>query len=82
MNATTKFLEHDLDSKSEKIRALEETVADLQYRVSDQQEQLMALMMTIRETQKYLIKCAKNQQDLTKRVSQWPYLTISNEEES
>jgi hypothetical protein len=36
---------------------------------------------SIKETQRYLIKLAKNQQELTRRISSWPYIVVSNEDE-
>jgi len=36
---------------------------------------------SIKETQRYLIKLARNQQELTKRISAWPYIVVNNRDE-
>ena len=82
MNDIQKFLDHDLDLQSQRMKTLEEMVAQLQEQNVAMQEQITSLMFSMRDTQRYLIKLAQNQQDITKRVSMWPYLTISNEDES
>lgn len=82
MNDIQKFLDHDLDLQSQRMKALEEVVVQLQEQNLAMQEQITSLMFSMRDTQRYLIKLAQNQQDITKRVSMWPYLTISNEDES
>jgi predicted nucleic acid-binding Zn-ribbon protein len=82
MNDIQKFLDHDLDLQSQRMKTLEEMVVQLQEQNVAMQEQITSLMFSMRDTQRYLIKLAQNQQDITKRVSMWPYLTISNEDES
>jgi len=76
-----KILDQELDLTQTRLRAMEEHLVQMQEQQTVVQEQIVNMMLSIKETQRYLIKLAKNQQDLTKRISQWPYLTISNNEE-
>lgn len=82
MNDIQKFLDQDLDLEAQRLRTLEEMVVHLQEQNLAMQETITNLTMSIRDTQRYLIKLAQNQQEVTKRVSMWPYLTISNEDEN
>lgn len=45
------------------------------------QENQMTLADQIKETQKFLIKLAKNQSDITKRVTQWPFIAVEPRED-
>jgi len=54
---------------NKKIKKLEENITMLQEVISQQQE-------TMLETQRYLIKLAHGQQELSKRVLSWPYVRI------
>jgi hypothetical protein len=50
-------------------RTFEEKITMLQEVISQQQE-------TMLETQRYLIKLAHGQQELSKRVLSWPYVRV------
>jgi septal ring factor EnvC (AmiA/AmiB activator) len=62
-------LDAELVQSNKKIKKLEENIAMLQEVISQQQE-------TMLETQRYLIKLAHGQQELSKRVLSWPYVRL------
>jgi hypothetical protein len=68
------YLEESLDITNQKIINIEKDLAAVQ-------DQISALTESLKETQRYLIKLAVNQQELTKRISQWPYIVVSKREE-
>lgn len=67
-------LEHDLDITAQKI-------ANLEDKIDSTQELLMHTIDSLKETQRYLMKLARNQAEITKRVSLWPYIAISAQPE-
>lgn len=79
MSDIKNFLDQDLSTEEQKILHLEQLVMELQEQQIVMQENMTSMMMSIKETQRYLLKIAQNQQELNKRVGQWPYLNISNE---
>jgi hypothetical protein len=62
-------LDAELVQSNKKIKKLEENITMLQEIISQQQE-------TMLETQRYLIKLAHGQQELSKRVLSWPYVRV------
>ena len=64
-------IEQELDLTSVKIKRLEENIADLQDAISHYADQL-------KETQRFLIKLAHNQAEVTKRISAWPYIVVAD----
>jgi hypothetical protein len=38
-------------------------------------------ILSLKETQRYLMKLAYTQADLTKKVSTWPFITVSDKDE-
>ena len=78
----TKNLEVSLDSDllMHRMTQLEHQVQQLLETTTQMQDQYLNLTQHIRETQRYLIKLAQTHHQLSKRVSQWPYLTISSED--
>ena len=79
MSDIKNFLDQDLSTEEQKILHLEQLVMELQEQQIIMQENMTSMMLSIKETQRYLLKIAQNQQELNKRVGQWPYLNISNE---
>lgn len=69
-----KFSDDPLDLTESKIVDLEKNICIIQDNITMLSEQ-------IRETQRYLIKLAHNQAELTKRISSWPFLTIDTKGE-
>jgi hypothetical protein len=45
------------------------------------QENQMTMADQLKETQKYLIKIAKNQSEISKRIVQWPYIAVEPRED-
>jgi len=62
-------LDAELVQSNKKIKKLEENITMLQEIIRQQQE-------TMLETQRYLIKLARGQQELSKRVLSWPYVRV------
>jgi septal ring factor EnvC (AmiA/AmiB activator) len=62
-------LDAELVQSNKKIKKLEENITMLQEIIKQQQE-------TMLETQRYLIKLAHGQQELSKRVLSWPYVRV------
>ena len=63
------YYDEDLDMTNNKIKHIESSVAELQ-------DSILQLMHELKETQKFLIKLAHNQGEITKRVSMWPYIAV------
>jgi TolA-binding protein len=61
--------EDDLTTSNKRIKSLEENISRMQELLVRQQE-------SITETQRYLIKVAHGQQELSKRVLSWPFIKI------
>jgi len=66
-------LENELDISAQKIKNLEKEVADMQ-------NVIYSLSESLKETQRYLVKLAHNQSEVTKRISQWPYIVVERSE--
>jgi len=45
------------------------------------QENQMTMADQLKETQKYLIKIAKNQSEIYKRIVKWPYIAVEPRED-
>lgn len=65
------FLEKNLDIDKQHIAVLEEEF----YK---QRELLLQTIDSLKETQRYLVKLAQNQAEVTKRISEWPYIVVQN----
>ena len=65
------YYEERLDITNNKIIQLEKDIAILQENMTEVIEQVKAM-------QTFLIKLAQNQAEITKRVSQWPYIAVSS----
>lgn len=68
------LLEEELDITNSKIVEIEKNMAIMQdniYTISEQ----------IKEVQRYLIMLAKNQSEVTKKVSQWPFIAVPSNED-
>ena len=62
-------LEQDFDVMSGRLAELEKNIVILQ-------ENITILSHQIKETQHFLIKLAKNQHDISKRVTHWPFIAV------
>lgn len=63
------YLEEELDITTQKIQTLEkELLAN--------RELITSTIESLKETQRYLMKLAYNQAEITKKISQWPYIVV------
>lgn len=67
------LLEEELDLTNSKIVEIEKNLAIMQGNIYTMSEQ-------IKEVQKYLIMLAKNQGEITKKVSHWPFIAVPTRE--
>ncbi len=68
------FLDEELDVTAQKINNLEKEL-DITRHLLEQ------TIMSLKETQRYLMKLAYTQSDLTKKVATWPFITITDKDE-
>jgi len=62
-------IEENLNLDIYKIQALEKELFKTK-------ELLLSTIDSLKETQRYLIKLAHNQSEVTRRISQWPYIAV------
>ena len=71
-----KFTEEQLDLSDARITEIEKSICIMQDNMTELSEH-------IRETQRYLIKLAHHQSEITKRISAWPFIAVnSNRDET
>ena len=71
-----KFTEEQLDLSEARITEIEKSICIMQ-------DSMTELSKHIRETQRYLIKLAHHQSEITKRISAWPFIAVdSNRDET
>ena len=71
-----KFTEEQLDLSDDRITEIEKSICIMQ-------DSMTELSEHIRETQRYLIKLAHHQSEITKRISAWPFIAVdSNRDET
>ena len=68
------YLDEELNVTAQKINNLEKEL-DITRHLLEQ------TIMSLKETQRYLMKLAYTQSDLTKKVATWPFITISDKDE-
>ena len=66
-----KFTEEQLDLSESRITEIEKSICILQDNMTELSEH-------IRETQRYLIKLAHHQSEITKRISAWPFIAVDS----
>jgi hypothetical protein len=62
-------LEEELDVTTQKI-------ANLENQLFRTHELLLQTIDSLKETQRFLMKLAYNQSEITKRISLWPYIAV------
>lgn len=67
------YYEEQLDITKNRIIELEKNISILQ-------ENVMTAIEQIKETQKFLVRLAHNQAEVSKRVSAWPYIVVSQKD--
>jgi len=65
-------LDEELDLQLQKINNLEMNIVMMQ-------ENISILSESLKETQRYLVKLANSQMELTRRLSSWPYIKVPKE---
>ena len=68
------YYEEQLDQTNNRIIELEKNLAVMN-------ENLLTVADQIKETQVFLIKMARNQAEMSKRLSLWPYIAVSLNQE-
>ena len=68
------YYEEQLDQTNNRIIQLEKNIAVMN-------ENLLKEADQIKETQVFLIKMARNQAEMSKRLSMWPYIAVSLNQE-
>lgn len=63
------YLDEELDMNSQKIQSLEKELTVTK-------DLLGQTIASLRDTQRYLMKLAYNQAEITKKVSTWPYIVV------
>ena len=66
-----KFTEEQLDLSEARITEIEKSICIMQ-------DSMTELSDHIRETQRYLIKLAHHQSEITKRISAWPFIAVNS----
>lgn len=61
--------EEQLDLTKNRIKELEKNLIVMQ-------EHMTTIAEELKQTQYFIMKLAKNQSELTKRISQWPYVSV------
>jgi len=67
-------LEDDLDLVQSRIIEIEKSITMLN-------ENCQHLADHIKETQRFLVRLAHNQAEISKRISQWPYIAVERKGE-
>ena len=76
-----KLLDDELDMTGQRLTNIETELVRVNEQINAMVESLNTQIDSIKETQRYLIKLARNQQELTKRISAWPYIVVNNRDE-
>lgn len=71
--------EAELDLTLNRIDKLEQEIYYLTEQMAIVSANIQNQIESLKETQRYLIKLAHNQQEMTKRISAWPYIVIEKE---
>ena len=73
--------ETHLEITTQKIVDIEQELVYLNEQLNILHQAIENKIMSNKETQRYLIKLAQNQQELTKRVISWPFIMVDNKKE-
>ena len=68
-------LEQELDTVLGRLMQMEKDMVILQ-------ENQMTLSEQLKETQRYLIKIAKNHSEISKRLASWPFIAVERGEDA
>jgi prefoldin subunit 5 len=65
----------------EQLDLTKNRITEIEKNISIIQDNLTTLAEEIKQTQYFIMKLAKNQSEITKRVSQWPYIAVPYKDE-
>lgn len=68
------FIDEQLDVTNGRINQIEKDMHTMH-------ENVLTLADQIKETQLFLLKLAKNQAEITKRLNQWPFIAVPEHRE-
>lgn len=68
------YLDDELDVTTQKINNLEKELDITRHLLEE-------TILSLKETQRYLMKLAYSQSDLAKRVSTWPFIPVPEKDE-
>ena len=71
---TMKSLEKEMD-----LNLTDRKIRDLELELIITKELLTSCIGSVKETQRFLMKLAANQQELTRRVATWPFIVIPSD---
>ncbi len=60
----------------EELDLINNRIIELEKNICVMQENITTLSEHLKETQRFMIKLAHNQTEITKRVSQWPFVAV------
>ena len=70
-----------MDFYDEQLDLNKARITELEKKLFVMHENIVAVADQVKETQMFLIKLAKNQAEISKRVSQWPFIAIPHQTE-
>lgn len=65
-----------IESYEEQLDQTKARLVELEKNLLIMQGDIITMTEQIKETQYYIIKLVKNQADITKRLSSWPYIAV------
>lgn len=68
--------EDEIDITHSKICELEKQLIEMENAIVNMAGEMEEMTKFLKLTQKYLISLAKNQAEITKRVSSWPFIPV------
>ena len=69
------YLEKDLQDDVNAKR-----IKDLEHELEVTRRLLEEAIDSLKDTQRYLVKLAHNQSEISKRVARWPYIVVSSDD--
>jgi len=70
-----------MDIYEEQLDLNRARITEIEKKLFVMHENIVAVADQVKETQMFLIKLAKNQAEISKRVSQWPFIAVPQQTE-
>ena len=70
-----------MDIYEEQLDLNRARITEIEKKLFVMHENIIAVADQVKETQMFLIKLAKNQAEISKRVSQWPFIAVPQQTE-